>query len=57
MLPEPGANQVEAAFEVVNQGHMRHEIEIALMTLNGNKFIGTIFVDMDGVDLSSDLQG
>ena len=39
---EPGLNQVEATFEVVNQGHMRHEIKIGLMTLNGKKFIGTI---------------
>ena len=30
---EPGLNQVEATLEVVNQGHMRHEIEISLMTL------------------------
>ena len=33
---------MEAAFKVINDGHMRQEIEIGLMTLNGNKFIGTI---------------
>ena len=37
-----GANLVEASFEVTNQGHMRHEIEIGLHTLNGSKFIGSI---------------
>ena len=35
-------NQVVAEFGIHNDGHMRQEIEIGLMTLNGNKFIGTI---------------
>ena len=33
---------VEADFEIQNQGHMRQEIEIGLLTLNGNKFVCTI---------------
>ena len=33
---------VEGQFGIQNQGHMREEIEISLLTLNGNKFIGTI---------------
>ena len=33
---------MEAEFEIRNEGHMRQEIEIGLMTLNGNKFIGSI---------------
>ena len=35
-------NLVEATFDVISDGHMRHEIEIGLLTLNGSKFIGTI---------------
>ena len=31
------ADLVEGQFGVVNQGHMREEIEISLLTLNGNK--------------------
>ena len=38
MLP----GRVEASFEVSNDGSNRHEIEVALVTLNGNKFIGSI---------------
>ena len=41
-LLEGASHLVEANFEVVNEGSMRQEIEVALMTLNGNKFIGTI---------------
>ena len=41
-LLEGASHLVEASFGVVNDGYMRQEIEIALMTLNGNKFIGTI---------------
>ena len=33
---------VLADFGITNRGHMRQEIEIGLITLNGNKFIGTI---------------
>ena len=33
---------MEADFEILNQGHMREEIEVALLTLNGNKYVGTI---------------
>ena len=33
---------MEAEFGVMNDGHMRQEIEIGLFTLNDNKFVGTI---------------
>ena len=33
---------VEGQFGIQNQGHMREEIEISLLTLNGNKFMCTI---------------
>ena len=33
---------VEADFEISNQGNMRQEIEVSLVTLNRNKFVGTI---------------
>ena len=36
------SNLVEAVFEIQNEGHMHHEIEIGLLTMGGNKFIGTI---------------
>ena len=33
---------MEANFEIVNEGQMRQDIEIALLTQKGNKFVGTI---------------
>ena len=41
-LDNLGNNLYEATFKVINDGHMRHEIEIGLQTLNGNKLIRTI---------------
>ena len=36
------SNLVVVDFGITNHGHMRQEIEIGLISLNGNKFIGTI---------------
>ena len=33
------SGQVAADFGITNDGHMRQEIEIGLLTLNGKKFI------------------
>ena len=35
-------NQIDPLFGVNNDGHMRQEIEIGIVSLNGNKFFGSI---------------